>query len=166
MVFSGSVVGQSVTELIEVLLHEVFTLEDVVLGGEVLHAVLLVGTVPGLLEGQHVRGLVMHGKDVERWWAVLLPGSGRPLGRGVVVLQARVVVRQGAPGVLQDAQVRVHVRQLLQLAVGAAVGARGVRAHLHELVLLVHQELVGVLWGAHASRRPIPLHVEGPEGPA
>lgn len=116
--------SHGVTELFKVPLHEIFALHDVVLGWEVLHAVF------SLQLGET--------EEVKRF-----AGGERQLG----------AVQQRAPGVLQHPEVRVHICGV-QLAVGAAVSAHRVGAHVHELILLVHEELVGVARRAHAWGAP------------
>lgn len=134
---------QDVTELDKVLLHEVLALDQVVFGGEILHAVLL---YPQTLLPRTLR---LHQQELSQ--------------RGLGAVRVRTV-QEASPGVLQDAQVRVHVGELC-VAVGAAaaaVAAHRVGAHVQHLVLLVHQELVGVLGGSHAPCS-VPLDVDGPE---
>lgn len=133
---------QDVAELNKVLLHEVLALDQVIFRGKILHAVLL---YPQTVLS---RTLLLQYQEPS-WW-----------GLGAVCVGT---VQEASPGVLQDAQVRVHVGEL-HVAVGAAaaVAAHRVGAHVQHLVLLVHQKLVGVLGGSHPPRS-VPLDINGPE---
>lgn len=143
---------QDVIELNKVLLHEILALHKVVFRGEILHALLL-ETQTAFMQKQaalvHAQRVLVqyHKRSRRRCWAVWVG-----------------TVQEGSSGILQDAQVWVHVRQL-HVAVGAAaaIAPHWVTAHVQHLVLLMHQKLVGVLGGLHPPH-PLPLHVDGTKG--
>lgn len=143
---------QDVIELNKVLLHEILALQKVVFRGEILHALLL-ETQTAFMQKQaalvHAQRVLVqyHKLSRRRCWAVWVG-----------------TVQEGSSGILQDAQVWVHVRQL-HVAVGAAaaIAPHWVTAHVQHLVLLMHQKLVGVLGGLHPPH-PLPLHVDGTKG--
>lgn len=149
----------SATKLLKVPLHKDLAFDDIVLGGEILQALLL----------QHVRGLHTASEEAQRSSRRL--GSGdevrlrcRPRGSGPGRRRRRrlMAVHERPARVLQHAQVRLHVQRVHLAVRAAALGAHRVRPQVHELVLLLHQELVGVARRSHA-RGPLAHHVDGAE---